>query len=355
MNAAAPATLHADTPQALRRAWHALTAKQALRIHDAARQLNVAEAQLLATGVGEHVTRLAGDLRGLMLRMGELGSTMALTRNEAAVHELDGTYANISHGDQVGLVLGKNIDLRLFYDKWALGYAVEERVGQDTRLSFQFFDACGNALHKIYLRDGGDAFAFEALRDAWTAPLQIPGETVLSRPVETAPERPDDAIDVNTLRADWRTMTDIYPFFGLLKKHKLGRTQAFRLIGNEFAVPLLTNTPARLLQAAAATGQDIMIFVGNHGCIQTHTGPVKNIQRRGNWLSVLDPGFSLHLREDLVSQVWLVRKPSADGIVTLIELFDAAGGFIACFFGKRKPGIPESTGWRMLAESLEPR
>lgn len=355
MSIATPDAVSADTPQALRDAWHALTAQQNLRIRDAAQKLGVSEAQLLATGVGEHVTRLAGDLRDLMMRMGELGPVMALTRNEAAVHEKEGMYKNISHGDQVGLVLGDAIDLRLFYDKWAFGYAVEEQVGQEIRHSFQFFDACGDAVHKIYLREGADTLAFEALRDAWAAPLQIPGETVLPPPAGSAPERPDDDIDVGALRADWRAMRDTHQFFGLLKKHKTGRTQAFRLIGNEFAVPLLTNTPARLLQTAAATGQEIMVFVGNQGCIQIHSGPVQNIRRMGGWINVLDPDFSLHLREDMVAQAWLVKKPTADGIVTSVELFDAMGEVIAYFFGKRKPGTPESTGWRMLAEGMEPR
>lgn len=354
MSAAIPA-VSANTPKALRDAWHALTAEKRLRIRDAAHTLGVSEAELLATGVGEHVTRLAGDLRDLMMRMGELGPVMALTRNEAAVHEKEGVYQNITHGDQIGLVLGEAIDLRLLYDKWAFGYAVEERIGSDTRHSFQFFDACGDAIHKIYLREGADTLAFEALCDAWAAPIQIPGETVLPHPAGSAPERPDEAVDVEALRAGWRSMTDTHQLFGLLKKHKLSRTQAFRLIGNEFAVPLLTNTPARLLQAVAATGQEIMVYVGNSGCIQIHTGRVRDIQRMGDWINVLDPGFNLHLREDLVAQAWLVKKPSADGIVTSIELFDAAGEFIACFFGKRLPGLPETTGWRMLAETLEPR
>lgn len=354
MSAAIPA-VSANTPKALRDAWHALTAEKRLRIRDAAHTLGVSEAELLATGVGEHVTRLAGDLRDLMMRMGELGPVMALTRNEAAVHEKEGVYQNITHGDQIGLVLGEAIDLRLLYDKWAFGYAVEERIGSDTRHSFQFFDACGDAIHKIYLREGADTLAFEALCDAWAAPIQIPGETVLPHPAGSAPERPDEAVDVEALRAGWRSMTDTHQLFGLLKKHKLSRTQAFRLIGNEFAVPLLTNTPARLLQAVAATGQEIMVYVGNSGCIQIHTGRVRDIQRMGDWINVLDPGFNLHLREDLVAQAWLVKKPSADGIVTSVELFDAAGEFIAYFFGQRKPSLPETTGWRILAESLEPR
>ena len=357
MNAIAPAVFYtnAHSPQSLRNTWHAITAESTLPITDAAHRLGVSEAQLLATGVGEHVVRLSGDLRDLMMRMGELGRVMALTRNEAAVLEKDGTYTNISHGGQVGLVLGDTIDLRLFYDKWAFGYAVEEKTGAETRHSFQFFDACGDAIHKIYLRDGGDVFAFEALRDAWAAPLQIPGETVLPRPAGTTPDRPDDAIDVNALRTDWRAMTDTHQFLGLLKKHKVGRTQAYRLVGEAFAKPLFTDTPARLLQAMALVGQDIMVYVGNPGCIHIHTGRVRDIQRMGDWINVIGPGFNLHLREDLVAQVWLVKKPTPDGQVTSIELFDARGEFIAYFFDKRKPGTPETTGWRMLAEGLEPR
>ena len=354
---AAADTLAADAapdPEALRRAWHALTARTPLRIRDAAHRLGVAEAELLATGVGAHVTRLAGDLRELMLRMGELGPVMALTRNEAAVHEKDGVYANISHGEHVGLVLGEAIDLRLFYDQWAFGYAVVETAGAITRRSFQFFDIHGDAVHKIYLRDASDPLAYAALRDAWAAPIQLPGETVLPRPQARRQAAADDAIDVDALAADWRAMTDTHQFFGLLKKHGVTRTQAFRLIGPGFALPLLTDTPARLLQAAAASDTEIMVFVGNPGCIQIHTGPVRNVQRTGAWVNVLDPAFNLHLREDLVAQAWRVKKPTADGIVTSIELYDAAGEAIAYFFGRRKPGIAESTGWRTLAHSLEP-
>jgi putative hemin transport protein len=344
-----------DSPRELRAAWHALTAQKSLRIRDAAQQLGVSEAQLLATGVGEHVVRLEGDWRDLMMRMGELGPVMALTRNDAAVHEKDGVYTNISHGDHVGLVLGDAIDLRLFYDKWTFGYAVTEQTGTLTRRSFQFFDAHGDAVHKIYLRDASDLFVYEDLCEAWAAPVQIAGEKALPRPDERTAERPDGEVDLEAFQADWRALIDTHQFISLLKKHQLARTQALRLIGEEFARPLFIDAPARLLKAAAAAGIEIMIFVGNPGCIQIHTGPVKDIQRMGPWINVLDPDFNLHLREDLVAQAWLVKKPTADGIVTSIEIFDAAGEQLAFFFGKRKPGIPETTGWRMLAESLEPR
>ena len=73
----------------------------------------------------------------------------------------------------------------------------------------------------------------------------------------------------------------------------------------------------------------------------------------GSWLNILDPAFNLHLREDHVAQAWLVKKPTTDGIVTSIELFDQHQQPIALFFGKRKPAQPELTSWRNLLQELE--
>ena len=112
-----------------------------------------------------------------------------------------------------------------------------------------------------------------------------------------------------------------------------------------------------LLQQAAAAAVPIMVFVGSKGCIQIHSGAVHHIKRRqtpggADWINVLDPGFNLHLRRDLITAAWLVRKPTSDGVVTSVELFDASGDVVAMFFGVRKPGELELSAWRDLAESL---
>lgn len=48
----------------------------------------------------------------------------------------------------------------------------------------------------------------------------------------------------------------------------------------------------------------------------------------------------------------MVRKPTVDGLVTSLELFDQHGEVIAMFFGERKPGKPELAAWRALVEDL---
>ena len=112
-----------------------------------------------------------------------------------------------------------------------------------------------------------------------------------------------------------------------------------------------TTSLAHVLEGAAATELPIMIFVGNQGVIQIHSGPVHNIVTRGPWINVLDPDHDLHVRNDAVASAWLVRKPTADGIVTSVELYGATGEQLALLFGTRKPGNPESQAWRSLAES----
>jgi hypothetical protein len=91
---------------------------------------------------------------------------------------------------------------------------------------------------------------------------------------------------------------------------------------------------------------------GLPGNIEIHTGPVQRILEIPNWINVMDENFNLHLKTDTIAQTWVVEKPSVDGIVTSVEVFDAAGEMIVQFFGKRKLGSPELQEWRALAAAL---
>ncbi len=97
--------------------WQALREKnEKLRIRNAAEQLGVSEAELLATRVGNGVTRLNNDFKKLFTEVESLGIVMALTRNDAMVHEKTGQYKDLSIHGNMGLALGV-IDLRIFFKK----------------------------------------------------------------------------------------------------------------------------------------------------------------------------------------------------------------------------------------------
>ncbi|MBW8726819.1 MAG: hemin-degrading factor [Inquilinus limosus] len=336
-------------PTALAARWAALRAEQPqLRARDAAAALGVSEGELVASQIGAGTTRIGGDWSTILQAVEVLGPVMALTRNESVVHEKTGTYQNVSAGSHVGLALGPDIDLRLFYTRWAHGFAVggAETTQPGPKPSLQFFDAAGTAIHKIYLTEGSDRAAFIALVERFRHADQVPA---LAPQEMVRPAVLDDAeIDVAGFRAGWDAMEDTHQFFGLLKSHRLDRLQAMRLAEPQRAEPVGRDALRRVLTEAAATGASIMVFVGNPGCLQIHTGPVHRLHDMGAWLNVLDPGFNLHLREDRIDSAWMVRKPTKDGVVTSLELFDVDGTLMAMLFGARKPGQPERSDWREL-------
>ncbi len=347
MTADHPASL--DHPPSLaRRRAELAAAEPRLYPRDLAARLGVTEAEIVALDEGGLATRLRPDWTGVLARISSFGEVMALTRNADAVHEKIGTYGALEGGAAVGLFVGEAIDLRLFLAQWAFAWAVAPATPEGRR-SLQFFAADGSAVHKIFSRPGTDLAAWDALVADFAAVLPPPA--IVPAPAPAAP-RADAAIDLAGLLAGWDGLRDTHHFHDLLRRFGVARTQAFRLAGPERARPVGRGSLRAVLEGAAGAGTPIMVFVGNRGCIQIHTGPVATLRAAGPWFNVLDAGFNLHLRESAIDTAWVVRKPTEDGVVTSLELFDAQGAAIATLFGARKPGQAEDPAWRALCAGL---
>jgi putative hemin transport protein len=343
-----------------RQSFRTLRTNEKMRHRDIAKQLGISEGKLISTFTGINtipseageiqVIRLHPKWLEIMSSVGSLGEVMALTRNASCVHEKVGIYKNASQDGPVGLLVGE-IDLRIFYHAWAHGFAVLEMTKDGLQRSLQFFDKAGVAIHKIYLRTKSSVTNYDALLNQFQSHDQAPGiqVTSLNKP---AAELPDRDIDVTAWHQAWRTMKDTHDFFGLLRQFKVTRTQGLRLADPEFVQALPVTCVKDLLEIASGAGTPIMVFVGNPGMLQIHSGPIQKVVSIGSWINVMDPRFNLHLRSDSVAQAWLVRKPTVDGIVTSVELFNDTGEAIAMFFGERKPGNPELSAWRALVDEL---
>lgn len=312
-----------------------------VRIRDAARQMNTTEAEIVASFAGGTVLRLKDEFQVLMDRMPELGRVMVLTRNESCVHERKGVFGPlVRHGESMGVVVGADIDLRLFFRQWAFAFAVGADEGAGFRESIQVFDHQGVAVLKVYPVDGSKSF--ERIVSDLAAPVQGTDLALLPHPVPV--KYLDDKVDVSAFREDWARMKDTHDFYPMLQSYQVSRLHALRIAG-DFAKRVGNEVVEQLLHQASGEGWEIMIFVANHGNIQIHTGFVKNIVVIPGWINVMDADFNLHLRLDQISETWVVGKPTTDGDVHSVEVFDANGEMIVQFFGKRKPGQAEAKYW----------
>ena len=314
-----------------------------LRIRERASRLGVGEAELVAAQCGVASTPLAGTPQALLRELGTLGRVMALSRNDWCVHERHGRYEDIQADGPVGLVLGPDIDLRLFFSCWRHAFEVEEAG----RRSLQFFDRAGVAVHKVYRTGATDADAWAALVARHAGPrVEVVPEAIA--PADEA-ERADDP---QAVRAHWLALDDTHAFVPLLRKFRLSRLGALRAAGPDLAQPVAVAEVERMLHAAAVQALPVMCFVGNRGIVQIHTGPVRRLARTGPWFNVLDPTFNLHLETEALSSAWVVNKPTRDGWVTSLECYVPGGDLVVQFFGARKPGQPELEAWRTLMASL---
>lgn len=304
-------------------------------LRDAATALNVSELELLLASSEITSVRLRDqDWAELFGWFPRFGPVKTMTRNTHAVIERTGTYADYEGFGAMGQVLGE-IDLRVFTREWLGTWAVTSGSGDSVRRSIQVFDRSGDSVHKLFVSDkAADTFA-ECVR-ALAMDVQDERVELSRRPVTV--ERDDDGVDVDAFLARWDAMTDTHQFHGLLREFNLSRTQALRLAGPTRAVRVSASAVQQVLEGAAATGEKIMVFVGNRGIVQIYVGAVKNVMHQSGWLNVLDPGFNLHARDTAFAQSWVVTKQSADGAIRSLEVFAEDGSTIVQLFGKRQEG-----------------
>lgn len=320
-----------------------------LRERDVAAQLGISEAQLVAAHLGHGVSAIDAHPDRVMGAVEAFGTVMGLTRNEHCVIEVDGPYRDYHPGEHAAMVLAPQIDLRIFPRHWVHGFAVEKQTDKGPIRSLQIFDAAGDSVHKVFLRA-------HSRHESWAdtvASLARTGDPAL----QTAARAPVDGAKVNpekldVLRQKWARLTDTHQFLRLTSKLKMNRLGAYRIAGAPFVRPLATGAVDAMLHAVQRAGIEIMLFVGNRGCIQIQTGPIGTLTPMGPWQNVLDDGFNLHLRLDRVAEVWAVDKPTNRGNAVSVEAFDADGMLIFQMFGVGKEGRDSRPAWQAIVAEL---
>lgn len=331
------------TESTLARAWLQLKQEQpSLRIRNAADMLGVSELELLLAQPGSQTVLLEPTGRELALQLPGLGRVMALVRNDNAVHETTGRFADLQGGGMMGLFLGEQ-DQRLFFRHWCYTLAVVE----GERHSIQVFDESGTAIIKLYRLVDTQIANWENL-------VAQRSENPITPDFAAAPtyERSSLAGSADAMMEDWRALTDVHQFNNLLKHHGVDRLSAFEAADDDLALQVDTSLIETALYACQLRQIPLMTFVSNRGAVQIHTGVPGTLRRTGPWFNILDPDFNLHLNTEGLASAWISRRPTVDGWVHSLEGFDEQGRSVVQFFGQRAEGRQEREDWRALMDEL---
>ncbi|SPX54765.1 hemin transport protein HmuS [Klebsiella pneumoniae] len=107
-----------------------------------------------------------------------------------------------------------------------------------------------------------------------------------------------------------------------------------------------------LLETVRQEGNEIMIFVGNRGCVQIFTGALEKLAPMRGWLNISILLLPCICAEESVDEVW--GDPQADFGRTRHQrrMFAKDGTQIAQLYGQRSEGHPEQTQWRQQVDRL---
>ncbi|MBE0405976.1 ChuX/HutX family heme-like substrate-binding protein [Psychrobacter sp. AOP22-C1-22] len=322
----------------------------------------------IALGVSEFELMLASpysqyignQCKAVLKQFEKFGDMESIVRNELAVHEKTAPYNNLKLGEKMGLALNVGgLDLRFFMWQWQHMLAVTDTSRTDKpSYSIQFYNAQGGAIDKVYLRElSADSIA------RWQAMIQEQLQTVgIDELTLTAQEQPTDwrykALSEEKcaqLQQGWQEMTDVHQFHSLLKNLDIDRASSYQQAPEQMTHRLDISAVEAIFEQARDAKCPIMTFVGNSGLVQIQTGTVQTLKRMGDWFNVLDKGhnnFTLHLKDKALAQVWCVKRPTKDGIVTCIEGFDNKGSSIFSVFGQRIEGTPELVEWQQIVANI---
>ncbi len=325
------------------------------RHREIAEAMHISEGALVAAHVGAEAaalmraTRLQPRWTVLCAALHSLGEVMALTRNVACVHEKVGRYAELTANQtehlQVTWMRGAGLDLLWDVAHWQHGFAVEESGEKGVQRSLQFYDASGTAVHKLFLRAQSDLSAYQSLVRAFCDTDQLPG--LIPQALLTVP-----ATDFAAFLTHWEAIQDARDLYCLLAQVRGSGHTFLQQMPAASAREVQLSAANIMLEYTATHGLSVWILVGNIGMTQAHRGPIDKVVLMGPWLNVLDAGFNLHVRQDLIASCWVVVVPGLAGHFSALVLFNAAGELIALIAADASSGASEHSAWVALMHRL---
>lgn len=318
-------------------------------IRDAAHALRVSEAELVAAACGKSTTRLSNNWMELLLDLETLGPVITRTDNDYAILEKIGVYRNISISRNLGIVLDKALDLRLFFNHWHHGFAVQEKTATGTRHSLQFFDISGTAVHKVYLTNDSDRFAYHSLVGAYQAPNQSTRQWIASLPHPITGRSHEKTKNFFTR---WHNLRDTQCLHDLLRISVLSQSHTLEGAVIASTRPFDPSLFPLLMESVADQALNVTFLIANSGSVQIHTGPMFNVISSDHRFSVLHEDFNLQLFEDAIAGAWVVEEETDYGKLTSVELHDRQGAVVALVACQHNPEQPEHDTWRRIVNAL---
>ncbi|WP_162500937.1 hypothetical protein, partial [Modicisalibacter coralii] len=191
--------------------------------------------------------------------------------------------------------------MRWFLPNWYWACLIDDDYGGGAMHSLQIFDRTGRSVHRLVIADI-DNRGWRQLEAATDARPPAFVQTI-DAVTETPP-------DVETLRAEWRGLGSREDAERLLRRYRLSRLTANRLLAGHGAERLSVDAFVAVLERPLRRRVTLEL----EGCTHVQSGWMTPWSARGDPSLVLGGGqLRLTIDTTALSEAWCVTRPGADG------------------------------------------
>lgn len=316
-------------------------------------RIGVSEGALVASECGHGAIRLKRDIRDRQTQLcylNQFRQALAVSRNRAALLEVQGTYPRCQFFEGLGWLEGAMLNVRAEMAHWSEGFFVPADGVRGA--SLQFFDSDGIAVHKAFLPAG------EALDEAFLKEQQHRNQKPdfeWTRVVGSGYSGDEAAeVDHEAFMQKWQHLGELNNFPRLMQQFRLNRLQTIRMTGEAHSQRLNREAARQVIETAGRQGIPVEIAVENSGLVHKRVGAMPRLETYGKWMNLLQDNFNLHIDESQINQVWRVAVPTKHGVVHVLEIFDKGDRPVLRLLAAAALIGKEPMGWTELLKSCEP-
>lgn len=279
----------------------------------------------------------------------DCGPMISRTNNQAVHQKSRGIYMNAAFHGPTGIVRGPGVDLRLWPAHWDKIEVIPPQ-GPVNHWLIQIHDSHDCLIHEIQTTEQSRIPEFEHMLKEHALTTQ--SHSPKASPAPPIPLKAPGAEEAKALLYRWSNLRNTHEFAPMLRELGLHRLSAIQAVIGDFARKVEKRSARLLFQEVKKIGLPIMVFSGNSGCLQIFTGKVQEWSLEDQTLTLGSGDHEILIQETQISFSYVVRKPTTEGLVSSLELFDAQGDLIAQIFSARNPKSRESEEWRNLLLQL---
>lgn len=268
--------------------WDFHEAHPGMEVRDIANDLDVPEAVLVSSFLGEGAVALQVKPKEMIHHL--LQSGLAFTSHTRMPHSEIETQmtssATLAKGEPGEIILQQsNAKILFLISAWAHAFFLEEETNDGWVKSIQFFDGDGTSTLKLFLQDIASE-KIEQMKNAFLDETAVFLENI--GPLRSPP----------TFRFNKEIHTAVTPF-----------------------------TCSGILNQCLEKTLSLQMTLRNPGTIHEHRGSLNQVFKRGPWIHALGPGLSLKVRFNQFGSAYIVKKNQRLDL----EYYDKTGEFMVGF------------------------